>query len=60
MFILKNITDVIDFVKERATAHPREENKHLSEINEDAQAEQRNNLGLNKVETFPSQSKLKI
>ena len=58
MFILKNITDVIDFVKERATAHPREENKHLSEINEDAQVEQRNNLELNNVETFPSKANL--
>ena len=47
MFILKNITDFIDFDMERAAVNAVVEKKHSSEINEDAQAEQRKNPELN-------------
>ena len=52
LFILKNITNFVDFDKEEATAHPEEENKHSSKINEDAQADQRKSPELNKLEAF--------
>ena len=56
LFILINITDFIDFDKERATAHTGVGNKHSSEINEDVQAEQRKNSELNKLENFPNKA----